>query len=443
MLAAAFICISCFKEDNTPDISDKGMVESVAFAAAYAPQSKTSLVNGEVRWTLQDRVSLFSGGNYATKTELSVTSLSEDAATAQFEGMAEVGSYEYVAIYPSMESNAYDAASASFTVSIPSEQLAVADGFMSRANVAVASSRDNSLLFRNVGALLGIRMTGGDAVRTASVRIKARRPDGQMHSLTGTSQVSVDHASGAMDVSEGSSDHVTLRPPEGGFKDDVTYYMVVYPGEYNGFDITFTDKEGYDFNVSDPTYCKVECSQTLDLGKIRADYESLPDDLEIVIDFRNGWPFVEAAPTASFNDKTYTYRHTYVRGSRKFTADFKYNFTGSGTTYTWNNKYITTDVINCRITLFGVPGKYLKSVAMTTNNGHQYSKKFQIVNTAWETIAESEGSCADHPASVTFPFGDNNTQMTERFYMRFPLKNTYITSITLVYTKDEPTVSNN
>ena len=442
LTVVALLSVSCLTE--TPCLTVDASYERIQFTAISELKTKTVYNAGHVLWNAGDKISLFSGNDYSAKTELCMMSLSQDGKTACFDGLAAAGTSEYVAIYPSADANLYDVSSASFSVNIPTEQHAVAEGFMAGANVAIASSHGESLVFRNLGALLGIRMAGGDAARTASICVRAKKSGGQFHKLTGVSRVFMDSSNDNMVVSEGSCDYVELLPPDGGFSDGVTYYMVVCSGRYDGLEILFTDVDGYESQVNIPVTCNLLRSHVLNLGNVDAGYGSLPDDLEICIDFTQGWPFLEPAPATSFNDMTVTYRHKYLKAGSEYTADFKYMFTGgTDNIYTWNKEYLTTGASNCRIILYGVPGKYLQSVAMTTNNSKQYSKRFQIVNTSWDTIAESAGVYTDNPASVTFPVEGVCTGESERYYMRFPLKNTYLTSITLVYTKDMPNAVQN
>ena len=47
--------------------------------------TRTTYSNGYVYWEESDKVSLFSGNDYATETELSVVKVSENGAYADFE----------------------------------------------------------------------------------------------------------------------------------------------------------------------------------------------------------------------------------------------------------------------------------------------------------------------------------------------------------------------
>ena len=115
--------------------------------------------------------------------------------------------------------------------------MGVAQGFASGANTSVACSSDNSLEFKNVGALIAFRFESpADAAQTASVTFKAKTSvEGQYYGLTGSSTVALQE--GLPVASEGSADYVTVVAPEGGFEcgSNKVYYAVVYPGAINGF----------------------------------------------------------------------------------------------------------------------------------------------------------------------------------------------------------------
>ena len=63
---------------------------------------------------------------------------SEDKTKASFTGIADLAADRYLAVYPHSAENSCTS-EGTLSVNIPSEQTAVADGFASGANVAVAS----------------------------------------------------------------------------------------------------------------------------------------------------------------------------------------------------------------------------------------------------------------------------------------------------------------
>ena len=99
-----------------------------------------------------------------------------------------------------------------------------------------------SLVFKNVGSLIGIRFaTAADAKKTKSITIKAKKSETEYCGLTGSVAVTLDAESKVPVTGEGSADYVKILPPSDGFVEATTYYAVVCPGTFKGVDVIFTD----------------------------------------------------------------------------------------------------------------------------------------------------------------------------------------------------------
>ena len=316
LVAAFFVAAGCAKtpvQGNGPE--GEPQLENVTFLAELgSSDSKTALAGNRVCWEAADKVSLFSGVGLGTKTELTVDYLAEAGRTAIFNGLAEVSSEKYLAVYPATESCAYDALSSTLSLSIPAGQTAVAGSFGSGANVSVALSSDKNLNFRNIGSLVGISLLKQEAAKTAAIVLKAKGTDGQYRKIAGEVAVTIDGQTGAPAVTGGTSESVTLSAQEGGFAENVIYYFAVLPGEYDLFEFTCVDEDGA--TITSKTYGENE-NYTLERScmiAFEAKMPELPDEFELTMDFASGWPFVEPLVAAADQVKAgeyYTFSSPY------------------------------------------------------------------------------------------------------------------------------------
>ena len=260
VLFAALSLLSC----EQPEAHDE-MVK-VTFTGITGVHTRTAYADGAILWEASDRISLLSGADYSVKTELTMTSLSEDRTTARFEGLASNASGAYIAVYPSADGNVYSGGKLS--VCIPSVQTGMADGFASGSNVSVASvGKDTDILqFKNVSSLISFRFrTQEEASEIKSVTFKAKKSDGVFWGLSGNVSVSLS-GDNIPEVSEGDAEYVTVSAPEGGFAVDCAYYIPVCPvGECKGLQLIFTDRNGQQTVRNNDTPCVLERSRIIDL----------------------------------------------------------------------------------------------------------------------------------------------------------------------------------
>lgn len=306
LIITLLVAFGCVKESSQKILQMEGpQLENVTFLAELgSSDSKTALAGNRVCWEAADKVSLFSGVGLGTKTELTVDYLAEAGRTAIFNGLAEVSSEKYLAVYPAAESCTYDASASTLALVIPAEQNAVAGSFVSGANVSVALSSDKSLTFRNVGSLVGISLLKQEAAKTAAIVLKAKGTDGQYLKIAGEIVVTIDEQTGAPAVTGGTSESVTLSAQEGGFAENVIYYFAVLPGEYDLFEFTCVDEDGA--TITSKTYGENE-NYTLERSTMlafEAELPPLPDEFEVTVDFAAGWPFAE--PLVAAADQNHT-----------------------------------------------------------------------------------------------------------------------------------------
>ena len=217
LIAAVLVLASCQREE----MNDEARID-VTFVAKNEGRTKTTLVNDNVLWEVDDQIKiLWEGGSVQ-----SVARVGDDRAFAEFSASVPEGQ-EYYAVSP------YAAASSltggKISVSVPQSQ----GGTFANANITVAKAdEENGLMFRHVVGYVEfitekagtVEFCGAEGdVLTGNVTVAGFDDQGypQCSFAKGTSKVSVD-------VDEPG-----------------TYYMAVVPGaELNGFTIRMISDEG-------------------------------------------------------------------------------------------------------------------------------------------------------------------------------------------------------
>lgn len=460
IVAAIILVASCLEQNAA--LQDTQSVRLVPVKFSAAPEmTRTTYSSGYVYWEESDKVSLFSGNDFATKTELSVVKVSENGAYADFEGVAAAGD-SYIAIYPSAEVNTYDGQTSALTVAVPSEQVAVANGFMSGANVAVSISADNTLVFRNIGALVGVKFPELTASATSSVTLRAMKTETEYFGISGTSSVSLLSENGALlpVAGEGSDDYVTLYAPEGGFVEGVTYYMVVYPGEFAGFEVTL-NIAGNTIVKSDMNPYTLERNATLTIGPDLSPSANLPADFIVTLDFNDGWPFVE--PCVSADDQVgtgefYTYQYRYekdgvstvanleiaINSGPNATGNYFYDDDtedGNGRALCW--KYNSgSDNGYAYIKIPGIEGRYLKSVKTNHRSPAEGTVLITFQTGGFPSHASPNSylnASPDVDTEFALPFKNVVLPIDGQHYcLRIREKNVELSKLVLEYSSTEP-----
>ena len=465
--AVAVMTVACVKDNQDAGISSplpEGFKEMTFKAESVA--TKTTFSSLKVYWEATDKVSMFSGAEY-TKTELSIKEeggLAEDNSWANFVGLADEESAEYVAVYPSAETNTYDGTT--LNVVIPTEQVAVAKGFQSGANVSVAWSADQSLVFKNVGSLIGIRFaTAADAKKTKSITIKAKKSETEYCGLTGSVAVTLDAESKVPVTGEGSADYVKILPPSDGFVEATTYYAVVCPGTFKGVDVIFTDVNGNEVLRSNPQEYVLERNHGMNIGQIAAPYDTLPDEITISMDFTsntNPLGSFKTVANQTVEGDLYNYSYSYLFKGNTLTE--KMGFTlikgatrdangNSGyyqhykeTAYETKSLLIVCNSGDTKIKLPAIPDRYLKSVSVSfldTNDRRRFRLQNASMNrylsSAW---VKAESATQKATSTISFP-NDASTFPTTSVGVGYIIQFTdkmksHVADITLVYTKDAP-----
>lgn len=201
-----------------------------------------------VYWDLEDKMvmrAFISENSYYPKE---FTAISTDSSGADFECYdwnppEEI--IKYLAFYPA---DLYRGKYASLGAYIPSEQTAVPNGIAKGLNIsyAVAESLEEDLVFHNIPALLKFKLSGDVVNQLSAVKFISNSSvagDFIIEDLD-DGNPTYNFSSYYLPQKESPSRSVTLNAPEGGFEPDVDYYMAMFPGTTEGFNMVFLDNDG-------------------------------------------------------------------------------------------------------------------------------------------------------------------------------------------------------
>jgi len=470
MLAAA----SC--AENLETDSSETNVGNMVFSSVVdaAPVSKTTYSSQKVYWEAEDHITVFAVSDETLASDFKVTKLSEDKATATFEGVSDLDCETYYAVYPHSSTNAFDAQAGKLTVSLPAVQTAVPDGFESGSNVSVACSdnvggNQGSLQFRNVTTLVCLQFDSlDDAFNTKSITVRAKKNDGEYWGLAGTAQVQIGE-DGIPVVGEGSETSVTLSAPADGFKTDVIYYVPVYAvGACTGLEVTFKAVNDNDYVKTNDTAAELTRNWLFNIGAVPEPYP-YADDLNIHIDFRQAaWPFVGDGPVSEQSswtsgqtqstigeayDYIYTDSNNFKRVLQFRIAQGKSSDTITPDNYSWSQadglKASTSGHNYNMVVMFpGIDDYYLTNVvvkqpaASTASNrlglaieGGTFTMS-SIIGSGTVTFWLYEDMMVTDP-SVTWNSKNGKAAKGVPFFLRYRDKG-YLYSLDLTYSKTSP-----
>lgn len=191
--------------------------------------TRTSLSGTEVHWSAGDNVAAFVSNVAHTSTVTEI--LSAKSARFTFSDLAADAVVQY-AVYPAAA--AAGLAGDVITVTVPTEQTAVAGSFAEGSAVAIAKGGSSTLEFKNVCGFLAFTINADDV---QSVHIYANEK------MTGTADVNWN--SGNPTVSAFKPFAYTGIKLTGPFTKGATYYAAVFPGTYTGLTLKLTHSNGY------------------------------------------------------------------------------------------------------------------------------------------------------------------------------------------------------
>lgn len=202
------------------------------------PSSKTVLLqDGIIQWKPGEQISIF----YGNSSYLFSSTNTKAAYEVEFHGVLDGIEYtdngEFWAVYPYKESNSFDGSSV--TVTLPSEQTAVAGSFDDDLFISIAKTKDYNLQFYNVCG--GVRFS----VTHAGVK-KVVFSGNNDEPLAGKAKVSFSNGTPYVESVENPVTSITLTPPDGGtFELGRYYYIVSFPVDLlKGYNLLLVDSEG-------------------------------------------------------------------------------------------------------------------------------------------------------------------------------------------------------
>lgn len=224
--ALALLTAACSNEESQ-EVSSSPLVLT---ALQEGEATRTSLHTTEVRWSAGDNVAAFvsSVAHTSTATEI----LSAKSARFTFSDLAADAVVQY-AVYPASAAVGLVGESV-VTVTVPTEQTAVAGSFAEGSAVAIAKGGSSPLDFKNVCGFLAFTINA-DGVQ--SVHIYANEK------MTGTADVNWNSGNPTVDAFKNFA--YTGIKLTGPFTKGETYYAAVFPGTYTGLTLKLTHSDGY------------------------------------------------------------------------------------------------------------------------------------------------------------------------------------------------------
>ena len=227
--AAALLVVACAKAPVQE--SFRPLVLSASVEGDAVPKTTLGADFKTVRWSADDAIAVFSGGNKYTSSGTEILE-GTDSKRAKFTfSTLDAGASVSYAVYPA--SAAESAGSTTVTVTVPNIQAATAGSFAPGAAVAV-SKVSASTVFRNVCGFLAFTINASDV---RDIRIYANEP------MTGTAEVNWND--GNITVNSFKTFAYTGVELTGTFTSGVTYYAAVFPNTYHGLTFKLTHSDGF------------------------------------------------------------------------------------------------------------------------------------------------------------------------------------------------------
>lgn len=224
--ALALLTAACSNEESQK-VSYSPLVLT---AQQEGEATRTSLSGTEVHWSAGDNVAAFVSNVAHTSTATEI--LSAKSARFTFSDLAADAVVQY-AVYPASAAVGLVGESV-VTVTVPTEQTAVAGSFAEGSAVAIAKGGSSTLSFKNVCGFLAFTINADDV---QSVHIYANEK------MTGAADVNWN--SGNPTVSAFGTFAYTGVKLTGPFTKGAIYYAAVFPGTYTGLTLKLTHSDGY------------------------------------------------------------------------------------------------------------------------------------------------------------------------------------------------------
>lgn len=236
------ICLSLLTACEPVDMTTLFNPDDVTFYAVNGDMAATKTIlqaDGTIQWLPKEEINVFYGDSGSAKF---VSDNTGQAGTVAFKGALTDFSYRegtaFWAVYPYRESNVF--AGDAVTVSLPSQQTAIAGSFADDLFVSIARTTDFTLQFYNVCGGVKFCVTEAD-VKTVTFQGNGNEP------VAGSAKVGF-NSEGKPEIIEVTEPvtTITLTPPDGSlFEKGAWYYIAVWPVALeSGYKITLTKEDG-------------------------------------------------------------------------------------------------------------------------------------------------------------------------------------------------------
>ncbi|MBO4802149.1 MAG: hypothetical protein J5545_09840 [Bacteroidaceae bacterium] len=344
--ALALLTAACSNEESQ-EVSFSPLVLT---ALQEGEATRTSLSGTEVHWSAGDNVAAFVSNVAHTSTATEI--LSAKSARFTFSDLAADAVVQY-AVYPASAAVGLVGESV-VTVTVPTEQTAVAGSFAEGSAVAIAKGGSSTLGFKNVCGFLAFTINA-DGVQ--SVHIYANEK------MTGTADVNWN--SGNPTVSAFKPFAYTGVKLTGPFTKGATYYAAVFPGNYTGLTLKLTHSNGYVSTYTNSNTLTISRKDNVVIARdlsLRTPtsgtwFEKAPatigSDVPVIIVGKvgNDYRLISNADTGDSSPSAAT--TATVSGSTVTTdvaAEFKWNLSTTGGKFTLYPAGVNTRWLNCQTT---------------------------------------------------------------------------------------------
>ena len=229
MLMAMASCSS--SDDEVEEIKEESKLVPMTFTATQESNAETrSALNNSngVDWQAGDEISVFDGTGAGCNHQFSLTG---DASSGKFSGIASSEATSFTAVYPYTEGAQLESDGIVSGITLPAEQTATPNSFDPKAALMMAYTEDKSQLnFKNVVSLVKVT-TDFDC---KSIVLTAKE------NIAGTGKLTYNSGAPSITFTSNESQTVTLKPAsEDGVIAAGTYYIAVCPHTSSGFSIRF------------------------------------------------------------------------------------------------------------------------------------------------------------------------------------------------------------
>ena len=385
--------------------------------------TRTSLSGTEVHWSAGDNVAAFVSNVAHTSTATEI--LSAKSARFTFSDLAADAVVQY-AVYPAAAAADRLAGESVVTVTVPTEQTAVAGSFAEGSAVAIAKGGSSTLEFKNVCGFLAFTINA-DGVQ--SVHIYANEK------MTGAADVNWN--SGNPTVSAFKTFAYTGVKLTGSFTKGATYYAAVFPGTYTGLTLKLTHSDGYVSTYTNSNTLTVSRKDNVVIARnlaLRTPasgtwFEKTPatigPDVPVIIVGKVGGNYRLIANANTTGDTSPSAATTATVSGSTVTdvaAEFKWNLSTTEGKFTLYPAGDHTRWLNCQTT-----SESASQTCMSVNNDIYYNRRFFTWDVAGHLVTSD--SYDDRYLSYsdglwcgeTFPASGDYPAAVFSFYVQVPV----------------------